>query len=306
MSICAGGLSKWFGKTEAVKNISFDVQEGMTFGFLGPNGAGKTTTIRLLSTLIKPTSGTASVAGFDILREPEAIRSVIGVVTQSPLMDRELSVIQNLRFYSKIYKIKDREKGIREVLDMMNLNDHKAKKINELSGGYKKRAEIARALINEPRVLFLDEPTTGLDPIARRIVWNIVRRIVRNHGTTIFLTTHYMEEAEELSDRVAIIDNGEIRISGNPSMLIDSIQGEWVLKIITQNPQELTSYASRIISEKRVGDNIEFRLRAANREDTVKVLADFFRDRISIKSLEVRQPNLEDVFVLYVKETGMS
>jgi len=306
LSICAGGLSKWFGKTEAVKNISFDVQEGMTFGFLGPNGAGKTTTIRLLSTLIKPTSGTASVAGFDILREPEAIRSVIGVVTQSPLMDRELSVIQNLRFYSKIYKIKDREKGIREVLDMMNLNDHKAKKINELSGGYKKRAEIARALINEPRVLFLDEPTTGLDPIARRIVWNIVRRIVRNHGTTIFLTTHYMEEAEELSDRVAIIDNGEIRISGNPSMLIDSIQGEWVLKIITQNPQELTSYASRIISEKRVGDNIEFRLRAANREDTVKVLADFFRDRISIKSLEVRQPNLEDVFVLYVKETGMS
>lgn len=302
MSISARGLTKSFGKTEAVKNVSFDVQEGAIFGFLGPNGAGKTTTIKMLSTLLKPTSGTAFVAGFDILRESDRVRRLIGLVPQRPLMDSELTVIQNLRFYSKIYQVKYRERRISEVLDIMGMGDHKAKKMWQLSEGYKKRAEVARSLLNEPRVLFLDEPTTGLDPIARRTVWDIIRKIVRDHGTTIFLTTHYMEEAEELSDTVAIIDNGKIKTSGDPSMLIDSIQGEWVLKIITQNPPELMTCTSRIISEKRMEDDTEYRLRAANREDAVKTLANLFGDGISIKNLEIRRPNLEDVFIQYVKE----
>jgi ABC-2 type transport system ATP-binding protein len=260
----------------------------------------------MLSTLIKPTSGTASVAGFDILRRPDEVRLIIGLVPQHPLMDRELTVSQNLRFYSKIYRVKNRDERIGEVSNTMDLDDHKHKKTKELSGGYRKRAEIARALLNNPRVLFLDEPTTGLDPIARRVVWGIVRRIVRDYGTTVFLTTHYMEEAEELSDTVAIIDKGEIKASGNPSTLIDSIQGEWISKILTSNPLESTTYTSRIMSRKRNKDYIEYRLRVANRDDAVRTLASLFGNRITIKNIEIRQPNLEDVFIQNVKETDES
>jgi len=301
MSIEVFSLSKRFEKTQAVKKISFTVKEKTIFGFLGPNGAGKTTTIRMLCTMLKPTSGTASVAGYDILKEPESVREVIGLVPQRSLMDGELTVMQNLQFYAKICRVKERERTLREVFALMGLEDYKAKKLTQLSGGYRKRVEIARALLNRPKVLFLDEPTTGLDPIARRIVWDIIRDIVRDEGTTIFLTTHYMEEAQELCDVVAIIDKGEIKVLGSPSHLIQSIRGEWILKIWTREPQLFTDYGPLLVSKKTETGSNELRIRLTSQDEVIRTLTCLLGNQVALENIEIRQPTLEDVFVQYVK-----
>jgi ABC-2 type transport system ATP-binding protein len=209
-------LTKRFGKVAAVDNISFSIEPGEIFAFLGPNGAGKSTAIKMLITLLAPTSGRASVAGYDIVNQPAEVRNVIGYVPQMISVDGTLTAYENLMLMARLYEIprKERKARINEVLDFLNLGDHAKSLVRTFSGGMVRKMEIGQAMLHRPRVLFLDEPTTGLDPVARQNVWQHLQDLRQNYGITIFFTTHYMEEAESVSDRVAIIDRGKIAIIG--------------------------------------------------------------------------------------------
>ncbi len=227
-AIVAEGLKKRFGRVEAVRGVSFEVRPGEIFAFLGPNGAGKTTTVHMLTTLLRPSAGRAEVAGFDVVASPTEVRRRIGVVFQDPSLDRELTARENLYIHGRIYGLGGpalREK-IGEVLRLVELEPVADRPVKQFSGGMKRRLELARALVHRPRVLFLDEPTLGLDPQTRAHVWDYIRAMKAEAGLTLFLTTHYMDEAEALADRVAIIDRGEIIALGTVEELIRRIGGE--------------------------------------------------------------------------------
>lgn len=217
--ISVRNLVKNYGSFEAVKGISFEVEEGEIFGLLGPNGAGKSTTLEIIETLRSKTSGEVSVDGFDLDKQPGEIKKIIGVQLQTSGYYPGLNLVQLIELFSGLY---NREVDPMELLDMVNLKDKAKSKVKELSGGQKQRFSVATTLINEPRVIFLDEPTTGLDPQARRNLWELVKHI-RSRGTTVIITTHYMDEAEYLCDRVAIIDAGKIVALDTPDGLIDKL-----------------------------------------------------------------------------------
>jgi len=220
-------LVKTYGQVEAVRGVSFDVARGEVFGFLGPNGAGKSTTINMLCTLARPTSGTARVAGFDIVGERDDVRRHLGLVFQDPTLDGQLTATQNLRLHADLYGI-EREvipERMRQMLEMVDLWDRRDQPVMTFSGGMKRRLEIARGLMHSPRVLFLDEPTIGLDPQTRNAIWSYIRALQESEGTTIFMTTHYMDEAE-VCDRVAIMDRGEIVVLDTPDALKANIGAE--------------------------------------------------------------------------------
>lgn len=221
------GLTKKFGEVTAVDNISFAVAEGETFGFLGPNGAGKTTLIRMLTTLLRPTSGDARVACCAIMKEPEAVRREIGVVPQAMTSDLDLTGYENMDIYGRFYDIPavDRKERIASLLDIVGLTPRAHDLVATYSGGMRRRLEIARVLIHKPKILFLDEPTIGLDPQSRRVIWDFIGRFRKGDAMTIFLTTHYMDEAEEYCDRVAIIDHGRIIAFGSPAELKAELPG---------------------------------------------------------------------------------
>ncbi len=223
-------LTKAFNGFRAVDDLSFRVEAGELFGLLGPNGAGKTTTINMLSTLLKPTSGRAEVAGFDIASERDAVRRAIGVVFQEPALDVKLTGRENLDFHAMMYgkSRAERRRTIDEVLKLVDLEDRAGALVEEYSGGMKRRLEIARGLTHRPRVLFLDEPTLGLDAQTRRHIWEYIRKLNRESGVTIILTTHYMEEADFLCRRVAIMDHGKFVALGTPSGLKDVLGGDVV------------------------------------------------------------------------------
>ena len=223
------GLAKRFGAIEAVKDVSFSVKPGEIFGFLGPNGAGKTTTINMLCTLVHPTSGTARVNGFDVIRERSEVRRSIGLVFQQTTLDEYLSADQNLRFHGYAYAIPAdlRERRMTELMEMVDLADRRKGSVRTYSGGMKRRLEIARGLLHHPKVLFLDEPTLGLDPQTRRHIWDYLLKLREQEGLTIFLTTHYMDEAE-YSDRIAVIDHGQIVGLDTPDGLKRSVGGDVV------------------------------------------------------------------------------
>jgi ABC-2 type transport system ATP-binding protein len=213
-------LVKTFGEIEAVRGVSFSVARGEVFGFLGPNGAGKSTTINMLCTLARPTSGSARVAGFDVATERDHVRRHLGLVFQDPTLDGYLTATQNLRLHAELYGI-DRSvipERMRQMLEMVDLWDRRDQKVMTFSGGMKRRLEIARGLMHSPRVLFLDEPTIGLDPQTRRAIWRYIGALQATEGTTIFMTTHYMDEAE-VCDRIAIMDRGEIVVLDTPAAL---------------------------------------------------------------------------------------
>lgn len=212
-------LVKKFGDFTAVDNISFDVKPGEVFAFLGPNGAGKTTTIKILTTLLHPTSGETKVNGFSPMLEQDKVRHSFGIVFQDPSLDDELTAYENMEFHAVFYGIKKevREKRIEELLKLVELWERKDDLVKHFSGGMKRRLEIARGLVHHPKILFLDEPTIGLDPQTRNFLWNYIKNMNKKEGMTIFLTTHYMEEAERISDRVAIIDHGKIVNIGTPN-----------------------------------------------------------------------------------------
>jgi ABC-2 type transport system ATP-binding protein len=219
--ISASNLTKKFGEFTAVDNISFDVAEGEIFGFLGPNGAGKSTTIKMLTTLLHPDSGKIQVNGFDPVRHKEKVRASFGIVFQDPSLDEELTAYENMHFHAVLYKVASniRAQRIEELLTLVDLWDKRKEYVKNYSGGMKRRLEIARGFLHHPRIIFLDEPTLGLDPQTRNYMWNYIQDLNQNEGTTIFFTTHYMEEADRNSDRIAIIDHGKIVIQGTPSEL---------------------------------------------------------------------------------------
>src|SRR5262245_10942044 len=220
-------IVKKFGDFTAVNGVSFAVETGEIFGLLGPNGAGKSTLIRILTTLLPPTSGSASVNGFDLLTEPDGVRLAIGVIPQSMTSDLELSVEENLIIFAKLYGVPRDRRGrlIRELLEAVELTQWADKPVKNLSGGMRRRVEIARGLVHEPRVFFLDEPTTGLDPVSRTAVWQMLRRIKAERDLTVLITTHYMDEADKLCDRIAIVDHGKLVVLDTPAALKASIPG---------------------------------------------------------------------------------
>lgn len=218
--IQVNNLSRKFNKLIAVDNISFSVNAGEIFGFLGPNGAGKSTTINMLCTILRPTSGQATVACCDVAKDPHKVRQEIGIVFQDPSLDDRLTAEDNLRFHAYLYhmKLKDINNKIKEVMDLVELYDRRKDFVRKFSGGMKRRLEIARGLMHAPKVLFLDEPTLGLDPQTRAHIWNYVQKMRQEHGLTIFMTTHYMQEAE-VCDRIAIMDHGKIIDLDTPANL---------------------------------------------------------------------------------------
>jgi ABC-2 type transport system ATP-binding protein len=222
------GLVKRFGEFTAVKGISFTVADGEIFGLLGPNGAGKSTLIRMLTTLLPPTEGTALVNGCDVRKDPDGVRRSIGVIPQAMTSDLELSVEENLIIFAKLYGVprSKREALIDALLDAVQLTEWRAAPVKNLSGGMRRRVEIARGLVHEPRIFFLDEPTTGLDPVSRVAVWEMLRRIKSTRDLTVLLTTHYMDEADKLCDRIAIVDHGDLKALDSPERLKAATPGE--------------------------------------------------------------------------------
>lgn len=229
-------LTKRFGENPAVVNdVTFSVAQGSVFAFLGPNGAGKSTTLKMLTTLLRPTSGTIRVAGYDPAIHPDAVRRAFGIVFQDPSLDDDLTALENLEFHGILYGVpKDtRRARIQELLVLVDLADRKRSLVREFSGGMKRRLEIARGLLHHPQILFLDEPTLGLDPQARNHLWGHVRNLNRNEGVTVFFTTHYMEEADNIAERIAIIDHGRIVAEGSGQELkdktaTDSLEGAFL------------------------------------------------------------------------------
>src|SRR6185436_12908584 len=225
-------IVKKFGDFTAVNGVSFAVDEGEIFGLLGPNGAGKSTLIRMLTTLLPPSAGTALVAGHDVVTEPDAVRRSIGVIPQALTSDLELSVEENLLIFAKLYSVPraKRERLIDELLEAVELTQWRAAPVKHLSGGMRRRVEIARGLVHEPRIFFLDEPTTGLDPVSRVHVWEMLQRIKAERDLTILITTHYMDEADKLCDRIAIVDHGELKALDSPMKLKASVPGRNMLE----------------------------------------------------------------------------
>ena len=228
-AISVENLSKIFNKKiVALDDVNFKVKNGEVFGFLGPNGAGKTTTIKVLTTLLRPTKGKVNVAGFDVIKEPDAVRSSIGIVPQSLTLDDDLKGITNLLLSAKLYHVPDKlaKERAEQLLDMVNLKDAIDRKVETYSGGMRKRLELIVGLIHEPKILFLDEPTLGLDIQTRSVIWKYLKNLNKEKKLTIFITTHYLEEADYLCDRIGIIDKGKIMVVDSPSRLKDELGGD--------------------------------------------------------------------------------
>src|SRR5262245_27988302 len=225
-------IVKKFGEFTAVNGISFAVEDGEIFGLLGPNGAGKSTLIRMMVTLLPPTGGTAFVNGFDIVKQADGVRKSIGVIPQAMTSDLDLSVEENLLIFSKLYGVPrhKRDRLITELLAAVELTQWRDKQVKNRSGGMRRRVEIARGLVHEPRIFFLDEPTTGLDPVSRVAVWEMLKKIKSERELTILITTHYMDEADKLCDRIAIVDHGDLKALDSPLKLKNSIPGKNVLE----------------------------------------------------------------------------
>lgn len=284
-------LVKKFDDVTAVNDISFKVKEGESFGFLGPNGAGKTTTIRMLTTLIPPTSGGARVDGYDIVKESDRVRESIGIIFQEPSLDERLTAYDNLFFHAALYRVPNREikPRIDKALSMVELKKSKDKVVNTFSGGMKRRLEIARGFLHMPRVLFLDEPTLGLDPQTRRVIWEYIHNLKRDFGVTLFLTTHYMEEAEE-SDRVGIIHKGKIVSVDSPENMKKRIGKDTI--ILSDSDGNFDAVKSLGFDVARAGDRLL--LSVTSSEDALRKI---LKGGVSIDGLAIKRPTLEDVFI---------
>jgi ABC-2 type transport system ATP-binding protein len=288
-------LARSFGKIEAVRGVTFAVEQGEVFGFLGPNGAGKTTTINMLCTLLHPTGGSATVNGHDVVRQRGDVRRSIGLVFQQSTLDDYLSAEQNLRFHGYAYGIPgaEREARIGELLTMVELWDRRKGSVRKFSGGMKRRLEIARGLLHHPRVLFLDEPTLGLDPQTRRRIWDYLHDLRRRQQLTIFLTTHYMDEAENC-ERIAIIDHGSIAALDSPSGLKDSVGGD----VITFATADVGAAAAEVRGRYGVEPVVQdgaVRFHVASGETFLPEFVRTFSQRLL--SIGLRRPTLDDVFL---------
>ena len=297
-------IVKRFGDFAAVNGIAFDVEQGEIFGLLGPNGAGKSTLIRMLTTLLPPTSGTARVGGFDIVARADDVRRTIGVIPQAMTSDLELTVRENLLIHAKLYGVgrEKRKRIIGELLDAVELTAWADKPVKNLSGGMRRRAEIARGLVHEPQIFFLDEPTTGLDPVSRTAVWEMLEHIKAQRDLTILLTTHYMDEADKLCDRIAIVDHGELVALDAPMTLKASIPGKNVLEVSfgpTPADWEQRLRALPGVESVLARDHV-VRLASTNGPATTLALMEAAeRAGVAVQSLSVQSTSLDDVFVHY-------
>jgi ABC-2 type transport system ATP-binding protein len=297
-------IVKKFGDFTAVKGISFSVDEGEIFGLLGPNGAGKSTLIRMMVTLLQPTSGTAVINGFDVVKEADGVRQSIGVIPQAMTSDLELSVEENLIIFAKLYGVPraKRERLISELLEAVELTQWRKAQVKNLSGGMRRRVEIARGLVHEPRIFFLDEPTTGLDPVSRVAVWEMLEKIKSERNLTILITTHYMDEADKLCDRIAIVDHGELKALDSPLKLKASIPGKNSLEVSFASvppgwQQRLEALAG--VESVTAHENI-FRIATGNGPSTTLALMELAaREGVTVGSLSVQSTSLDDVFVHY-------
>jgi ABC-2 type transport system ATP-binding protein len=300
-AVLVSDLVKRYGEVEAVRGIGFEVQPGETFGFLGPNGAGKSTTIKILCTLADPTSGTARVAGYDVVRNRDTVRRNIGLVFQDPTLDSYLTGEQNLRFHADLYGVPRAQVAprMRQVLEMVGLWERREAVVATYSGGMKRRLEIARGLLHAPRVLFLDEPTVGLDPQTRSSIWEYINDLKQREDITIFLTTHYMDEAENC-DRIAIIDHGKIVAIDTPEALKASV-GKDRVQISTNDDQaaikELKDHfgLDAAVHEGMVTFNVE-----SGEQFVPRLFAELTQQ---IRAVSVARPSLDDVFMSYTGKT---
>ena len=299
-------LTKTFNGLTAVDQLDINVESGEIFALLGPNGAGKTTTISMLCTILKPTSGTAKVNGYDIVKESMQVRKSIGIVFQDPSIDDRLTGRENLLMHANLYGVpaSEQEKRINNVLKLVELEDRADELMRVYSGGMRRRLELARGLIHYPKVLFLDEPTLGLDPQTRDHVWKYIRELKETHDITVVLTTHYMEEADRLSDRIGIMDYGKIIALDTPSKLKETLEGDRVI-IKASNPDAVAS----LVKEKMglththiANGTVEVKVK--NGKTMLPRIVDAAtQNKIFIESISLREPNLEDVFLHYTGRT---
>jgi ABC-2 type transport system ATP-binding protein len=297
-------ITKRFGDFTAVDGISFSVEHGEIFALLGPNGAGKSTLIRMLTTLLPPTSGAATICGHDVLKEANSVRHLIGVIPQAMTSDMELSVEENLLIYAKLYGVprERRRRLMADLIEAVELTKWKDKPVKNLSGGMRRRVEIARGLVHEPRVFFLDEPTTGLDPVSRVGVWEMLRQLKENRDLTVLITTHYMDEADKLCDRIAIIDHGKLVALDSPMKLKASISGSNILEVsfLTTPPGWEERLRALPDVETVSGNDNVYRIATRNGPATTMALLDAAAQmKLPVHSLAVQSTTLDDVFVHY-------
>lgn len=298
-------IVKRYGTFEAVKGVSFRVAEGEIFGLLGPNGAGKSTLIRMMTTLIPLTAGHARVAGFDVVKDADDVRRTIGVIPQALTSDPDLTVEENLQIYAKLYSVPRgrREKNINEVLEAVDLTKWRDAQTKTLSGGMRRRLEIARGLVHDPRIFFLDEPTTGLDPVSRIAVWEMLNKLKSTRNLTILLTTHYMEEADKLCDRIAIVDHGKLVALGTPVELKNGVAGANVIEVHFN--RETEEWRGRLAKLEGVTEVIPesagfYRVLTRSGSTTTMQLVEMAASLgETLTSLSVQNTTLDDVFVHY-------
>jgi ABC-2 type transport system ATP-binding protein len=305
--IKAEGLTKVFNKhLIAVDHVNFSVKNGEIFGFLGPNGAGKTTTINMLITILKPTEGKASVLGFDIAKQDIKVRDVIGVVPQEYTADEDLTGLENVLLCADMYGIPRNvaKERAADLLKLVELTDFKDKKVQTYSGGMRRRAELACGLINRPKMLFLDEPTLGLDVQTRTATWDYIRKLKKEYGMTLFMTTHYLEEADALCDRVAIIDHGKIIVVGTPEDLKHSLGGD-IITLGIKEDADVTGLISGVEHVKDVKkENGSYRIKAEYGEVTAPFIIEALRRKgYTVTRLSLTEPTLNEVYLEY---TGRS
>jgi ABC-2 type transport system ATP-binding protein len=298
-------IVKRFGNFTAVDGVSFSVEEGEIFGLLGPNGAGKSTLIRMMTTLLDITSGTAIIEGADVRKDPNRARRSMGVIPQAMTSDGDLTVWENLSIYSKLYGIPaaERDKSIDELLELVDLNQWRDAPARNLSGGMRRRLEIARGLVHRPRMFFLDEPTTGLDPVSRVAVWEMITSIKQKRNLTVLITTHYMDEADRLCDRIAIVDHGKLVALDTPRALKASIPGSSVIEAQFLNPppgwQQTLQGLAGVKSLQPEGADMYRILTEDGSRTTTDLVETAVRSNVVVKTLTVQSTTLDDVFVHY-------
>ena len=304
-AISVENIVKRYGDFEAVAGITFEVAEGEIFGLLGPNGAGKSTLIRMMTTLTPSTAGRAIIAGHDVAREPDAVRRTIGVIPQALTSDIDLTVEENLSIYAKLYEVPkaERERNIEDLLKAVDLLKWRGAQTKTLSGGMRRRLEIARGLVHNPRIFFLDEPTTGLDPVSRVAVWEMLNHLKNTRHLTMLITTHYMDEADRLCDRIAIVDHGKLVALDTPMALKASVPGTNVVEVqFTQESPEWPEHLNRLAGVTSVESESAgmYRLLTSNGSLTTTQLVEMTASTgDTIKSLNVQNTTLDDVFVHY-------
>jgi ABC-2 type transport system ATP-binding protein len=296
-------LVKQYDNLTAVDNISLDIRDNEVFGLLGQNGAGKTTIIHMLATLLKPTSGTASINGYDIINEPAKVRASIGIVFQAPSSDDMLTGYENLKLHSMLYSVprKIREKRILDVLELVGLTERKHDQVKKYSGGMRRRLEIARGILHKPKILFLDEPTLGLDPRSRESMWKYIQRLVQEEKITIILTTHYMEEADILCDRIGIIERGRIIALDTPSKLKEIVGGGDIIKLrLVDNKQDIDVLLKDLSFIHEIGTDANGSV-ILTVEEASRNLPIILK-RINVESVEFSNNNLNDVFIHFTAQ----